>query len=491
MPHPSSVFIKKPVADILAVIGGSDSSASSSESSEPKLKRSLTVFELATIGIGCTVGTGIFYIFSQAVPLAGPAVTISFLIASIVAGLTALSYAELASTIPASGSSYTYSYAIMGELVAYMVGWCLLLEYAVSAAAVAVGWSEYLNDFLKRTIGWQLPDYLSHSPWAPGAHGFGINLPALILVVLCALLLIRGTSESAKVNAIMVVIKLTVLLLFSIIAFTGFHAGNFTPFAPFGLAGIGSAAGLVFFTFVGLDVVATASEEIENPGKSIPLALLIALGTVTAFYLIVAIAALGAQKYNEFHGQEAGLSRILENVTHSSVPSIVLSAAAVISIFSITLVTIFGQTRVLFAMSRDGMIPAALSKINPRTLTPIFNTIIVAICVGVLAALAPLDFLADLVSIGTLAAFIIVSIGVIILRKKAPDLPRGFKVPLFPLVPILSVLSCVYLITQLRTITWILFFMWMILSLISYWAYSYHHSVLRKRMIAEDLVQKA
>lgn len=300
------------------------------------------------------------------------------------------------------------------------------------------------------------------------------------------MLLIRGTSESAKINAIMVVIKISVLIIFGIISFTGFRAGNFAPFAPFGFAGVGAAAGLVFFTFVGLDVIATAGEEVENPRKALPLALLIALVTVTAVYLFVAIASIGAQKAELFHGQTAGLSRILENVTHTSWPSTVLSAAAVISIFSITLVTLFGQTRVLFAMSRDGMISPIFSKVSPRTLTPVINTILTAVIVGTLAALAPLEFLADIVSIGTLAAFIIVSLGVMILRKTDPDLPRGFKVPLFPIVPALSVVSCIYLISQLRPTTWVVFLGWMAASLVSYRVYAYHHSALRKRMMKEN-----
>lgn len=455
----------------------------------PRLRRSITSFQLATIGIGCTVGTGIFYIFSEAVPLAGPAVLISFVIAAVTAGLTALCYAELASTIPASGSSYTYTYATMGEVVAYLVGWCLVLEYTVSAAAVAVGWSQYLNDFLERVFSWRLPDALSHAPW----HRVGeevvfspaVNLPSLVLVAMCAFLLIRGTSESARANAIMVVVKLGLLSMFAVVSFTGFQTSHFTPFAPLGVAGVGAASGLVFFTFIGLDVVSTAGEEVEDPKRALPRALIGALITVTVVYLLVAVSALGAQPWRDFAGQEAGLSRILEHVTGSGFWSIVLSAGAIISIFSITLVTIFGQTRVLFAMSRDGMVPRLFGKVDPRTLTPVRNTIVTSLAVGALAGFVPLDFLANLVSIGTLTAFTVVSIGVIVLRRREPDLERAFTVPLYPALPVASVLACLYLIWSLPPVTWLAFASWIGLALFTYTTYSYRHSTLRRRSLEE------
>ena len=459
-----SLLRRKPLADIAALEtrGGSD------------LKRSMTTFQLTCIGVGSTVGTGIFFIFSSAVPVAGPAVIFSFVIAAITAGLTALCYAELASSIPASGSTYTYTYTIIGEFVAMLVGACLILEYGVSTAAVSVLWSQYLNDLLDRTVGLRIPDVLSHAPG--GGEGFGVNLPAVVLVGLCAVLLIRGTSESARANVIMVIVKIGILAMFAVVGFTGFSLDNLEPFAPFGVAGIGAASGLIFFSFIGLDAVSTAGEEVENPRRTLPIALISALVVVTLIYLLVTLSAVGAQKWTEFEGQEAGLAEILSFVTGSSWPSIVLSAGAVVSIFSVTLVTLYGQTRILFAMSRDGMVPSIFSEVAPRSLVPVKNTIIVACCVALLAGLLPLDFLADLVSMGTLVAFLVVSAGVIVLRRREPDIDRGFKVPFYPVLPLLSIAACLYLISTLHVQTWVLFAIWLGATSALYFGYSRRRS---------------
>jgi len=318
----------------------------------------------------------------------------------------------------------------------------------------------------------KIPDALSS---APGAGGV-VNLPAIVLVALCAVLLIRGVSESATANAVMVLIKLAVLVLFVAIAFTAFSTDRFAGFAPFGVAGIGAAAGTVFFSFIGLDAVSTAGEEVRDPRRTLPRAILLALAVVTVVYLLVALAAIGAQPWQRFEGQEAGLAEILTEVTGASWPAIVLAAGAVISIFSVTLVTLYGQTRILFTMSRDGMIPPVFSRVDPRTLTPVRNTIVVAIVVAVLAGFVPLDVLADLVSIGTLVAFCVVSAGVIILRRTAPDLPRGFKVPGYPVVPALSILACLYLITSLHWITIVVFAAWLLVALGFWAAYGARHS---------------
>ena len=295
--------------------------------------------------------------------------------AGVVAGLTAICYAELASAVPVSGSSYSYAYATLGELVAMVVAACLLLEYGVSAAAVAVGWSQYLNELFDNLFGFTIPDSLSQAPEAGGIF----NLPAVLLIGLCALLLIRGASESAKVNAVMVVIKLGVLVLFIAVGLQGWNSDNLSDFAPFGLNGITSAAGIIFFSYIGLDAVSTAGEEVKNPRRTMPLAILIALVTVTTVYVAVALVAVAAQPTAGFEGQEAGLSAILEDVTGATWPATVLAAGAVISIFSVTLVVIYGQTRILFAMGRDGMIPPLFHRVNPRTLTPVPATIIVAV----------------------------------------------------------------------------------------------------------------
>jgi amino acid transporter len=381
------------------------------------LKRGIGAFELTMFGVGSTVGTGIFFVLSQAVPEAGPGVIVSFIIAGIAAGLAAICYAELASAVPVSGSSYSYAYTTLGEVVAMAVAACLLLEYGVATAAVSVGWSGYVNKLLHNIFEFQIPHALSAAPW-DSDPGY-LNLPAIILIALCALLLIRGASESARVNAIMVLIKLGVLAMFVIIAFTAFDANQLKDFAPFGVAGIGSAAGTIFFSFIGLDAVSTAGDEVKDPQKTMPRALMAALATVTTVYVLVALAAVGTQPWQDFAGQQdAGLATILDKVTRHGLASTILCAGAVISIFTVTLITMYGQTRILFAMGRDGLLPTRFASVSMRTMTPVTNTVIVAIAASALAGLVPLDKLADMVSIGTLTAFIVVAVGVIILRVR-------------------------------------------------------------------------
>jgi basic amino acid/polyamine antiporter, APA family len=439
-----------------------------------ELKRTISLFQLTLFGIGATIGTGIFIVLTEAVPIAGPASVFSFIFAGIVAGLTAICYAELASAVPVSGSSYSYAYATLGEGIAMIVAACLLLEYGVSAAAVAVGWSQYLNELLDNLFGFTIPDSISNAPEADGV----INLPAIILIVLCASLLIRGASESAKVNAVMVLIKVGVLILFIAVGVTGWSSDNLSDFTPFGVNGITSAAGIIFFSYIGLDAVSTAGEEVHNPRRNLPLAIISALIVVTTLYVLVALVAVAAQPLADFEGQEAGLSAILESVTGSSWPASVLAAGAVISIFSVTLVVIYGQTRILFAMARDGMIPSFFHRLNPRTLTPVPATIVVAILISLLAGLLPINFLAEMTSIGTLVAFLIVSIGVMVLRRTQPDLPRGFRVPLYPIVPIASIAGCIWIIQDLRAVTIYVFFGWSAVALVWYFFWGRHHAVL-------------
>jgi len=441
------------------------------------LKRSIGAFQLTMFGVGSTIGTGIFFVMSLAVPEAGPGVIVSFIIAGIAAGLAALCYAELASAVPISGSSYSYAYTTLGEAVAMGVGACLLLEYGVATAAVSVGWSGYLNKLLSNLFGFQIPRALSAAPWdlEPGY----LNVPAIILITMCALLLIRGASESARVNAIMVVIKLGVLAMFVIIAFTAFDTNQLKDFAPFGIAGIGSAAGTIFFSYIGLDAVSTAGDEVKDPQTTMPRALIAALLIVTSFYVLVAVAALGTQPWQDFAAQQdAGLATVLDNVTHGKWASTILSAGAVISIFSVTLVTMYGMTRILFAMGRDGLLPSRFAAVNARTMTPVNNTVIVAIAASILAGFVPLDKLADMVSIGTLTAFIIVAVGLIILRVREPDLPRAFKIPGYPVTPVLSVLACGYILASLHWYTWIAFSGWVTVALIFYFIWGRHHSAL-------------
>jgi APA family basic amino acid/polyamine antiporter len=460
----AELFRRKPVIEMEEETG--------SETEESELTRSIGLFELTMFGVGATIGTGIFFVLSQAVPIAGPAVVFSFLLAAIVAGLTAVCYAELAGAVPVSGSSYSYAYATIGELPAMAVAGCLLLEYGVSAAAVAVGWSEYLNELLNNLFGFKIPEALSQAPEQGGIF----NLPAVILIGLVTLLLIRGASESAIVNTVMVLIKIGILIMFIVIGFIGWDSNNLANFTPFGLQGITAAAGIIFFSFIGIDAVSTAGEEVKHPHRTMPLAIIGALLIVTTLYILVSLVAVADQPYTEFEGQEAGLAAILERVTGSTWPGTVLAAGAVISIFSVTLVVIFGQTRILFAMARDGMLPELFHRVNPRTRTPVPNTIIVASVIALLAGFIPINFLAEMTSVGTLVAFAIVSIAVIILRRREPDLPRPFKVPGYPVTPILSVLGCLWIIKDLRIPTLVVFVIWTAIVLAWYFAYGRKHS---------------
>lgn len=459
------IMRRKPVTPPAAAPGG--------------LERRIGTFQLAMFGVGATVGTGVFFVMHEATPLAGPAVIISFLLAGLAAGLSALCYAEMASAVPVSGSTYSYAYATLGEVVAMGVAACLLLEYGVSTAAVAVGWSDYLGRLISDVLGWQLPNAITAGPFEGGV----INLPGMVLVVLCALLLIRGTSESAVVNAIMVLVKIGVLVMFGAIAFTAFNADNFADFAPMGASGVTAAAGTIFFTFIGLDAVSTAGDEVKNPQKTLPRALIIALLTVVAVYLFVAIAALGTQPWQSFEDpsqSQAGLAVIIENVVGSTWPAVILSAGAVISIFSVTLVVMYGQTRILFAIGRDGLLPKAFARVSPKTQTPVFNTIVVASVIALLTGFIPLSSLWDLVSIGTLVAFIVVAVGVIVLRVRQPDLPRGFRVPFYPVLPLLSIATCIYILTGLSWITYAWFLLWVAVVLAFYFLWGRHHSVLNR-----------
>lgn len=440
------------------------------------LPRSLGVFLLTMLGVGETVGSGIFIVLSQSVPQAGPAVVVSFLVAGVAAGLAALCYAELASAVPVSGSAYSYTYATLGEFAAMGVAACLLLEYGVSTAAVAVGWSQYVNKFLGDVVGVVLPQSISAAPW-DSTHGV-INLPAIALVAMCALLLIRGAGASATANAVMVVVKLAVLLVFSVIAFTAFDAHHFSDFAPFGVSGISLASGTIFFAYIGLDAVSTAGDEVKDPQRDMPRAIIAALLIVTAIHVLVSVAAIGAQRWQDFTGEQAVLAVILDRVSGNAAGGTIVSAGAVISIFSVTLVTLYGQTRILFTMGRDGLLPTVFAKVDPRTMTPVRNTAIVALGVAALAAMVPLERLAEIVSIGTLTAFIVVSAAVIVLRIREPDLSRGFTVPGYPVTPVLSIAACAYILFSLHWYTWVAFGGWVTAALVFYLVWGRKHSAL-------------
>ncbi|MBE7213084.1 MAG: amino acid permease [Gluconacetobacter diazotrophicus] len=439
-----------------------------------RLARSFGTFQLTMLGVGATIGTGIFVALTTAVPEAGPAVIVSFVLAGLTAALTALCYAEMASAVPAAGSSYSYAYALLGELPAFLIGACLLLEYGVSASAVAVGWGQYLNELLMDVLGVRLPDALAKPPGEGGV----VNLPAVLLVGLCAVLLLRGARESANVNAVLVGVKLLVLALFVCIAITHFSPRNLRPFAPHGIGGVGAAAGSIFFSFIGIDAVSTAGEEARDPRRTLPRAILLALLVVTAAYVLVALAAVGAQPWTRFAGQEAGLAVILHQLTGASWPAVVLCLGAIASIFSITLVVLYGQTRILFAMSRDGLLPAFLGRMDAARQVPRQNTLVVAAGVAALAALVPLDVLNNLTSMGTLIAFAAVSGAVILLRRTGAERPSGFRVPLFPLLPLASIACCVMLMAGLPPATFALFGCWIAAAAAIYFGWSARHSAL-------------
>lgn len=445
------------------------------------LDRTLGIVSLTNIGIGATIGTGIFFVMSSAVPQAGPAVLISFIIAGVATGLAMVCYAELASAVPVSGSTYAYAYAAFGEIVAMGVAAALVLQYGIAGASVAVGWSGYLNELLDNVFGVQIPQAISAAPFDddPG----WVNLPAMLLVVMCATLLIRGARESAGMNTVMVVVKILVLGFFIVIAFTAFDSANFTDFAPFGVSGVAAASSTIFFSYVGLDTVSTAGEEVKDPQRAMPRALIGALVIVGAVYLLVAISALGTQPWQDFEGQaDAGLAVILENVVGAQWPGTVLAAGAVVSIFSVTLMTMYGQTRIFMNMAQDGMLPARFGVVHPHTRTPVFNTVVVAVFIALIAGVIPLDNLINVVSMGTLACYIVVSVGVIVLRRSRPDLPRAFKVPGYPITPILAIAACVWVASGLPWSTVVWFAIWVAATLVFYLCWGRRHSRLNDHL---------
>ncbi|WP_413468026.1 amino acid permease [Glutamicibacter sp. JL.03c] len=435
------------------------------------LKRSLGVMQLVMISVGATLGTGILVILGSAVPVAGPAIWIAFVLAGITALLSAVSYAEMAGMVPVSGSSYSYSYATLGEGVAWICGWCLVLEYAVSAAAVAVGAGAYVNQTLQ-IFGLSLPESLAGGP----ADGGVINLPALLVVVLATALLVRGARESAMANTIMVLVKIAILVFFVIVAFTAFDAGNFAPLLPMGAAGVTGAASMVFFSYIGFDAASTAGEEAKNPQKDLPRAIMIAMLLVTAIYVLVAVAAIGAREWDWFADSEAALVQIVAEITGQRWLVLAFALASVIAIVSVVLTTLYGQTRILLSMGRDGLVPRFFAKVSPKTHTPVIGTCVTGLLVAIAASLIPLGQLAEATSIGTLFAFALVGVSVMYLRRTQPDTPRTFRVPLYPVTPILGIAACLFLMFNLAGITWVVFGLWMIVGAGIYLGYGRRHS---------------
>lgn len=441
------------------------------ESNSGQLRRTLGMWQLTMISVGATMGTGILVILGAAVPIAGPAIWISFVIAGVTALLSAVSYAEMAGMVPVSGSSYSYSYATMGEGIAWICGWCLVLEYAVSVAAVAVGAGEYVNQTL-RAFNMELPVSLAGGP----AEGGVVNLPALIVVVLATLLLVRGARESAIVNTVVVIIKAGILIFFSIVAFSAFNAGNFEPLLPMGAAGVTAAASSVFFSYIGFDAASTAGEEAKNPKRDLPRAIMLSMLIVTITYVLVAVSAIGAREWTWFAGTEAALVQIVGELTGQPIFVLIFALASVLAIASVVLTVLYGQTRILMSMSRDGLVPAVFGKVSKRTGTPVAGTLITGIAVAVTAGFIPLGALADATSIGTLFAFALVGVSVMYLRKRQPQAPRTFRVPLYPITPILGIFACLFLMSQLGWHTWVVFLIWMLVGIGIYLGYGRRRS---------------
>lgn len=446
------------------------------------LKRTMGLFQLVSFGIGAIVGTGIFVGLSDSVSEAGPAVVVSFALAAITCVFTAFSFAELGSAMPVSGSSYSFAYATLGERVAFLTGWCLLLEYGISVSAVAVGWGQYLNELLGSLVGHQLPAALS-SP--PGEGGI-VNIPAVVVMLLAALLLVRGIRESAGATAVMAVVKLAVLVVFCAVAFTAYRSDNLSPFAPHELAGITSGASLAFFSYIGFDAITTAGEEVKNPRRNIPLAIMICIGAVTLLYCTVALAAIGAMSADDVADKPAALSLIVDRVTGSSVGGGIVAFGAVVAIASVVLAVMYGQTRILMSMSRDGLIPRVFQKVSPRTSTPVANTWIVAAVFAVPAAVVPLDVVMNLTTIGTLAVMAVANIAVIALRRRYPDTRASFRVPLFPVSPVLGVAFCLYLMWGTGWTTWVQFAVFLVAGTLVYALYGRRNSRLARAEAAEE-----
>ncbi|MEV0526423.1 amino acid permease [Streptomyces sp. NPDC050439] len=445
------------------------------------LKRTMGLFQLVCFGVGAIVGTGIFVGLSDSVAEAGPAVAVSYLLAAITCIFTAFSFAELGGAIPVSGSSYSFAYASLGERTAFLVGWCLLLEYGVSVSAVAVGWSQYLNELLESLTGWHLPDALSAGPGEGGV----VNLPAVVVILLAAVLLVRGIRESARATAAMAMLKIGILLLFLAIAFTAFKAGNLTPFAGAGASGITAGASLAFFSFIGFDAITTAGEEVKNPRRNIPIAILICIGVATLLYVAVALGAIGALGADAVADKPAALSLVVNQVTDSAVGGGIIAFGAVVAIASVVLAVMYGQTRILMSMSRDGLIPRVFERVSPKTSTPVANTWIVAAVFAVPAAFSSLDVVVNLTTIGTLAIMVVVNVAVLALRRSAPELKRTFRVPLYPVSPVLGVGFCLYLIWGTGWTTWVQFAVFLVVGSLVYALYGRRHSRLGKAAEAE------
>ena len=450
-----------------------------SKETDHSLKRSLSSGALVALGIGAIIGAGLFSLTGiAAADHAGPAVTISFILAALACALAGLCYAEFASMIPVAGSAYTYSYATMGEFVAWIIGWDLVLEYALAAATVSVSWSSYLNEFLI-FFNIHLPTEFINSPGDGGI----INLPAIFIVCLLSLFLIRGTKESVAVNNILVIIKVAVVILFIALGWKFINPANHEPFIPantgvrgeFGWSGIAAGAALLFFAFVGFDAVSTAAQEAKNPQKGMPIGILGSLVVCTILYVLFSFVMTGLVPYTAFKN-DASPAITAFKVTGYTWIQVLLTIAILAGYTSVILVMLLGQSRVFYSMSNDGLLPKLFSDIHTKFRTPWKTNLFFLVFVSIFAGFVPIKDLGHMVSIGTLFAFMLVCIGIIVMRKKMPNAPRKFKVPFVPVVPILGALICVFLMGSLTLESWLRLFVWLAIGVVIYFFYGRKHS---------------
>ena len=492
----NGLFVKKSMESLMV--------ESSDEEKGGGLKRTLTANNLIALGIGAIIGAGLFVrTAAAAANNAGPAVTLGFVVAAIGCALAGLCYAEFASMIPIAGSAYTYSYATMGEFMAWIIGWDLVLEYAIGAATVSIAWSEYLNKLLGY-IGMHIPYEWTHSPFeklydvsgAVISHGI-MNIPALFIVFVLSLLLIRGTKESAFVNGVIVIIKVAIVILFIVFGWSFINPENHIPFIPpaqiiqdsqgishnyGGIMGILGAAGVVFFAFIGFDAVSTAAQEAKNPKRDMPIGILGSLVICTVLYILFAYVLTGVASVDDFRnaGKEASVTYAIQTyMTNYGWLAKLVTIAILAGFSSVILVMLMGQSRVFYSMSRDGLVPKIFSEVHPKYKTPYKSNLIFLLFVGLFAAFVPGDIVGDMTSIGTLFAFILVCAGILILRKKHPNLKREFKTPWVPYVPVLGMIVCGAMIYGLGWTNWSRLLLWLLIGVIIYFAYGRKHSKLR------------
>ncbi|MGJ7911278.1 amino acid permease [Neobacillus sp. LXY-1] len=460
----NKIFRKKPIADLMA------------QSQNKDLKRVLGLMDLILLGIGCIIGTGIFVITGViAAQSAGPAIILSFILAGVACALAAFCYAEFSSSIPVSGSVYTYSYATLGELVAFLIGWDLMLEYVIALAAVATGWSAYFQSLIAG-FDLHIPKILASAPGS--GQGGVVNLPAIIIILLITALVSKGVKESTRFNNIIVLIKIAIVLLFVFAGIKYVKPDNWTPFMPYGFSGVVTSAATVFFAYIGFDVIANASEEVKNPQRNMPIGIVASLAICTLLYVVVSLVLTGMVPYTKLNVGDP-VSFALKFVGQDSIAGII-SVGAIVGITTVLLALLYSQIRLTYAMSRDGLLPKVFAKVHPKFQTPFKNTWMTGFIAAGIAGFVDLTTLAHLVNMGTLAAFTLISLAVIVLRKKQPDLKASFRVPFVPVFPIISALLCIYLSLSLPSITWICFLIWITIGTFVYISYSQKHSYLNE-----------